>query len=65
MALNQLTIDKDIHLFVFDVTIGVCLLVATASELGLAARLLPVPGSRTLLLLSSLFSSSSRGITLS
>ena len=37
---------------------------ATGSELGLAVHLLPVLGSRTLLLLSSLFSSSPRGITL-
>ena len=38
--------------------------VVTGSDLGLAVHLLPLFGSRTLLLLSSLFVSSPRGIAL-
>ena len=64
MVLNKLTIDKDIHSFIFGLTVGGCLLVAWLQEviLGLAVRLLPLFGSRMLLLLSSLSVSSPRGI---
>ena len=56
MVLNQLTIDKE-YAFIHIWRDRWCLLaggVATGSELGLAVHLLPVLGSRTLLLLSSL-----------
>ena len=63
---NQLTIDKEVHSFVFSLlpVARFHLLLCLQSELGLAVRLLPLYGSRMLLLLSSLSSSSPHGIAL-
>ena len=66
MVHNQLTIDKDIHSFIFQLDSWCSLagVVATGSELGLAVHRLLLLGRRTRLLLSSLSSSLPRGITL-
>ena len=61
MVLNQMTID--IHIW-RDRWWSLAGSVAKGTDLGLAVRLLPLFGSRTVLLLSSVFVSLPRGIAL-